>query len=100
MEVNITSIHFHADAKLKDFINEKLTKLIKFYDKLLSVDVFLKLENTGQVRDKIVELKAQIPGKTLLATSIEKSFESSLDVAQENIIRQLKKNKEKLKQAS
>lgn len=100
MEVNITSIHFQADAKLKDFITEKLNKLIKFYDKLLSVDVFLKLENTGQVKDKIVELKAQIPGKILLASSTEKSFESSFDDAQENIIRQLKKNKEKLKKAS
>lgn len=63
MDVNITSIHFHADAKLKEFITEKLNKLIKFYDKLLRVDVFLKLENTGQVKDKIVELKASIQEK-------------------------------------
>lgn len=100
MEVKITAVHFNADTRLKELIKEKLEKLVKFYDKLLSVDVFLKLEHTGQVQDKIVELKAHIPGKTIIATSSNKTFESSLDVAQDAIIKQLKKNKEKLKKAS
>lgn len=100
MKVTINAVHFTADKKLKDLINEKLEKLIKFYDKLVSVEVYLKLENSGQVKDKIVELKANIPGKTLVSTAIDKSFEASLDEAQGILVRQLKRSKEKLKQAS
>ncbi len=101
MKVNINSVHFTADVKLKDLIAEKLNKLLKFYDKLMSVDVYLKLENTGQVKDKIVELQAKVPGKVIFASATEKSFEASLDEAQEIIVRQLKRSKEKqLKKAS
>ena len=95
MNVTINSIHFTADAKLKLFIESKLEKLNKFYDRIIGVEVFLKLENSGQVKDKVVELKATIPGATLIATSIEKSFESSVDAASDNMIRQLKRKKEK-----
>jgi putative sigma-54 modulation protein len=96
MNIKIQSVHFDADVKLKDLILEKLQKLQKFYDRILTVDVFLKLENTGQVKDKIVELKANIPGDTIVVSSIDKTFEASLDKASDVIIRQLKRRKEKL----
>ncbi|MBK8700684.1 MAG: ribosome-associated translation inhibitor RaiA [Saprospiraceae bacterium] len=100
MKVNINAVHFTADGKLKDHISEKLSKLVKFYDKLLGVEVFLKLENSGQVRDKVVELEAKLPGRVIFASATDKSFEASLDTAQEIISRQLKRSKEKLKKAS
>lgn len=53
------------------------------------------MENSGQVKDKIVELKAHIPGSTLMATSTEKTFESSFDHANDIMIRQLKRKKER-----
>ncbi len=95
MNIKIQAVHFDADVKLKELIIEKLQKLQKFYNSILAVDVFLKLENSGQVKDKIVELKANIPGDTIVVTSIDKSFEASLDKASDVIIRQLKRRKEK-----
>ena len=95
MNVTIYSVHFTADAKLKNFINEKLDKLSRFYDRIINVEVFLKLENSGQIKDKIVELKTTIPGATLIATSTEKTFESSFDHANDIMIRQLKRKKER-----
>jgi putative sigma-54 modulation protein len=100
MKVNINAVHFTADVKLKDLITEKLDRLMKFDDKLLSVDVYLKLENAGQVKDKIVELQAKVPGRVIFASSEDKTFEAALDQAYEIIIRQLKRNKERLRQAS
>jgi putative sigma-54 modulation protein len=95
MNIKIQSVHFEADARLKDLIVEKLQKLQKFYNSILTVDVFLKLENSGQVKDKIIELKANIPGDTIVVTSTDKTFEASLDKASDVIIRQLKRRKEK-----
>ena len=54
MNLNIDSIHFKADAKLLDYIREKTNKLERFYDRAIDLNVKLKLENNGQVRDKVV----------------------------------------------
>lgn len=99
MTVNISAVHFQADAKLKEFIMDKINKLSKFYDRILSVEVFLKLENTGQVRDKIVEIKTSLPGSILVSSSVEKSFEASVDEAQQQMISQIKRYKDKLNEA-
>lgn len=95
MQIDIQAIRFTADKKLKDLIQEKLEKLNKFHNKIIHVGVYLKLENSGQVKDKIVEIKVSIPGSTLLVNASDKTFESALDEALETIKRQLKKENEK-----
>ena len=99
MQVDIQAVRFTADQKLKDFIQEKLEKLSKFHHKIISTVVYLKLENSGQVRDKIVEIKVSIPGSTLVAHAIDKTFEAATDDALETLKRQLKKESEKTQAA-
>ncbi|MBK8623539.1 MAG: ribosome-associated translation inhibitor RaiA [Saprospiraceae bacterium] len=95
MLIDIQAVKFTADQKLKDFINEKVEKLNKFHHKIISAVVYLKLENSGQVKDKIVEIKMSIPGSTLLATATDKTFEAAIDDSVETLKRQLKKENEK-----
>ena len=45
MKVNLQAVNFNVDRKLVDFVQEKLDKLEKYYDKIVSSDVFLKVEN-------------------------------------------------------
>ena len=96
MNISTTSIHFDADQKLIDYIEKKATKLDQFFDRIIDAHVYLKLENSGQVRDKIVEIKLMVPGDTLMATEVSKTFEASLDAAVDNMKRQLNKYKERL----
>ncbi|HHJ49853.1 MAG TPA: ribosome-associated translation inhibitor RaiA [Phaeodactylibacter sp.] len=97
MKIMTDSIHFKADQKLLDFIDEKVGKLEKFYDRIVDAEVKLKLENTGQVRDKIVELKVHVPRETLFASESHKTFEVAVEQAVKQMLRQLKKYKEKLR---
>ena len=54
MNVNIQTVHFDADEKLVEFVNRKLAKLPTFHDKILKVDVFLKLDNVvHNIKDKV-----------------------------------------------
>ncbi|MCE2790468.1 MAG: ribosome-associated translation inhibitor RaiA [Saprospiraceae bacterium] len=92
MQITFQAIHFTADQKLKEYISEKLEKLSKFYGKIIETTVYLKLENSGQIRDKVVEVKMNIPGKTLVVRHIDKTFESAFDDALEMLKKQLKKN--------
>lgn len=96
MQITIASIHFDADQKLTGYIEKKTSKLGQFYDRIIDMSVFLKLENTGQVKDKIVELKLIVPGSTLIATESSKTFEAATDLAVDNMKRQLLKFKRRL----
>lgn len=97
MKVNIQSVHFSADKKLIAFIEKKLSKLSQLFDKIHNIDVILKLENSGQVKDKIAEVKLEIPGSVLFVKENHKSFEASIDEAASTLKRQLIKYKERMR---
>ncbi len=98
MEIRLQSIHFDADVKLVEFIEKKLNKLETFYDQIISADVMLKLENNGQVKDKIFEVKLNVPGNVILAKEVSKTFEEAVDLGTDALRRQIVKFKEKSKE--
>jgi len=95
MNLKIDSIHFKADSKLLKYIEKKSSKIDKFYDKVIDLDVKLKLESNGQVRDKVVEFILKVPGEKLFSSTVDKSFEAATDIGLDSLKRQLKKFKEK-----
>lgn len=95
MNLKIDSIHFKADSKLIKYIEKKSSKIDKYYDKVIDLDVKLKLESNGQVRDKIVEFILKVPGEKIFTSSVEKTFEAATDLGLDSLKRQLKKYKEK-----
>jgi putative sigma-54 modulation protein len=97
MTVNIQAVHFTADTKLVDYVNAKLQKLNTFHDRIVKVDVFLKLDNiVHNIKDKIAEIRVQVPRQEFFVKCSTKSFESSFDGALESLINQIKRKKEKL----
>ena len=96
MNVNIQTVHFDADGKLIDYINHKLEKLNSFHDRIIKVDVFLKLDNVVHtIKDKIAEIRVHVPRHQLFVKATSKSFEGSFDDAFDSIINQIKKTKDK-----
>jgi putative sigma-54 modulation protein len=95
MKVVTHAVHFDADQKLIDFIEKKLAKLQVFFDRIIDVDVFLKLENSGQVKDKVAEIKINVPGAVLIVKEIAQSFEAAIDEAIDTLKRQLVRHKER-----
>lgn len=96
MNVQIQTVHFDADSKLIDHVSKKLQKLDTFYDRIISVDVFLKLDNIAhQIKDKIAEIKVRIPRQDLFVKHESKSFEESFDLAFSSLVEQIKRQKEK-----
>ena len=87
VKINIHSIHFDADRKLLEFIQERVDKLAVFYDRIIEGEVFLKVENTTDIANKLVEIRLKIPGSDLFAKKLGKSFEESTDEAVEAIRR-------------
>ncbi len=96
MNINIESIHFNSDSKLEKYIDKKMNRLSRFHDRIVGIDVTLKLENSARVKDKIVEVRVSIPGDDLYAKQTMKSFERALDATVEILKRGLKKRKQQL----
>lgn len=90
------SVAFKADQKLLEYIERKLTKMDQFFDRIIDAHVVLKLENTGQVRDKVAEVRINVPGDILIAKESRKTFEASVASAVEALRRQLIRYKEKV----
>ncbi len=95
MEIKTQAVRFNADSKLVEFIEQKLSKLEQFYDRIISAEVLLKLENSGQVKDKIAEVRINVPGNTLITKETQKSFEAAIDLSLDSLKRQLIRHKEK-----
>ena len=96
MNVNIQTVRFDADNKLMDYINRKMEKLSTFHDRIIKVDVFLKLDNVvHNIKDKIAEIRVHVPRHQLFVKSTSKSFEESFDDAFESIVNQIKRKKQK-----
>ena len=96
MTVNIQSVGFSADQKLKDLIEAKCNKLTKYFNRITEANVYLKLESSGAVKDKSVELTIAVPQKVLVSKSEDKMFEVAIDDVTNSMGRQLKKYKEQL----
>ncbi|MGB5320917.1 ribosome hibernation-promoting factor, HPF/YfiA family [Lutimonas sp.] len=97
MKVNTQSVNFNADQKLIDFIQKRMDKLELFYDKVISTDVYLKVENRSYKENKIFEARLKVPGDSFVVKKQCKSFEEGVDMAASSLERQLKKRKEKLR---
>ncbi len=97
MKVNTQSVNFNADSKLIDFIQRRMDKLDMYYDKVIKSDVYLKVENTSNKKNKIFEARISVPGDSFVVKKQCKTFEEGADIAVSSLERQLKKRKQKLR---
>jgi putative sigma-54 modulation protein len=96
MTVNIQTVHFDADAKLIEHVNKKLQRLSDHHDRIVKVDVYLKLDNVvHHIKDKVAEIRVSVPKHGFFVKQTSKSFEESFDSAMDSVSTQLRKIKEK-----
>lgn len=93
MNVKTQSVHFTADQKLINFIEKKVGKLDSLGSSILDVEVILRLENSGQIRDKIAEVKLNMPGNLLFTKQVAKTFEASIEKSVDTLRTQITRYK-------
>ncbi|MCW3103006.1 MAG: raiA [Bacteroidetes bacterium] len=97
MTIKIQSVHFDADKKLLEFVQERVDKLNLYYDGIINSEVILKIDKSDAAENKIAEIKLHIPGNDLFAKKQCKSFEEAIDTSIDALKIQVKKHKEKIK---
>jgi len=91
------SVNYIADAKLKEFTQQRIDKLALFYNPIIEVFIFTKVENTTDGINKWAELKISIPGDDIIVKKQCRTFEEAIHTAAQSAERILKRRKEKIR---
>lgn len=90
MQIITQTIHFTARPELDAHVNDKVNHLERYYDKIESANVTLKVEPHAD-GDKLCEIRLAIPGNDLFvkkyADSFEEAVNRTVDVLEEQIHR-------------
>ena len=95
MDIRIKAIHFDVNERLQDFIEKKVGKLGRFESEIGKVEVSLKVVKPETAMNKQVDVKIDVPGKSLFATETCDTFEEAVDKTCEILGRQIEKHKNK-----
>ena len=93
MQINLTGHHVEITDSLRNYVNEKMEKLERHFDKVSNTHVILSVEN---VRHK-AEATVHMSGNDIFAEATETDMYAAIDALVDKLDRQVKKYKEKIK---
>lgn len=77
-----TEVHdFEADVKLLQAVEQKVSKLESFFNRISEVRVILKSENLGFINGRVAEVKIHVPNGIIFIKESGRSFEGALSKA-------------------
>lgn len=86
MKINLKALKFKAKKELEDFVDEKVSKLSRYDDKIISADVTLTLDGANIPENKICEIRLVVPGNDDFvkknAATFEEAILSSVEILQ------------------
>ncbi len=93
MTISIQYVHMATSEAMNDYVNNKLNKLGKKYDWIISAEVHFEKEPDVKGKGKKCKIELSAPGPRLFATSNEETFENAVKKTIKDLEIQLKKRK-------
>ena len=95
MDIEVKAIKFDATDKLHEFIQKKVSKLDKFCDNIMKVEVSLKVVKPATAQNKQVSIVVVVPGEEIFVEKLSDTFEEAINQSLPVLERGLVKYKEK-----
>ena len=96
MKINLQSLHFKASDNLKELVEEKVGKLSRFDDKIISADVTLFSDDGKNIDNRVCEIRLVVPGYDDFVKRNAESFEEAIADAVETLQKILRRKKDKV----
>lgn len=93
MNIHLKALRFRARQELKDFVNEKVSKLARFDDKIISAEVTLSVDTAAVPENKICEIRLIVPGNDDFVRKHAPTFEAAVLNAVDTLQEILKRKK-------
>jgi len=91
MQINFTGHHVELTNPLKEFTTEKFEKLLRHFDRIMSIDVTFEVEKLNQ----IAKANIHVAGKNFYADASAKDMYEAIDGLVDKLDRQLKDHRDK-----
>ncbi len=91
MRINFTARHYKPSARLKEYAQNEVLRLEKFYDGIISCEIVLDYQKDIQ----IAEIHLTVYGQKLTVVEKTDDIYKSIDLAVQKMERKLKRYKEK-----
>lgn len=93
MQLTITGHHVEVTPALRAYVTEKMQRLSRHFDHVISVEVILNVEKL----DKIAEANVNAGGRTLFANEKAQDMYAAIDGLSDKIDRQVRRLKGRLR---
>lgn len=77
MKINLQTLRFKASDKLTNFVDEKVSKLARFDDTIISAEVTLT-EDGNSVDNKVCDIRLVVPGNDDYVKKNAVTFEEAI----------------------
>ena len=92
MQIDITGHHIDVTPALRAYVTEKMQKLVRHFDQVISVHVILNVEKL----EHLAEATVNAGGRTLFATSSASDMYASIDGLIDKLDRQVRRHKDRI----
>lgn len=96
MQINITARHLELTTPLHDYAEDKVKRVEKYFDHIIDGHVILSVRKYRQIAEVVIHT----PGLTINGKEEANDMYAAIDLVMDNVERQIKKYKEKLKAKS
>lgn len=96
MTINLQTVNFNAKEGLEEYVERKLSKLEQYYDKIIAVQVAMRVENISEKENKFVDIKLEVPGDDIVVKKSGQSFEECIDLSVDTLKKLIIRKKEKI----
>ena len=93
MQINITGHHIEVTPALRAYVTEKLQRLTRHFDHVISTNVILKLDNHLQ----LAEATVHAAGKSLFATTADNDMYAAIDGLADKLDKQVRRHKDRVR---
>jgi putative sigma-54 modulation protein len=98
MKISITAHHVSVTDALKEYAEEKLSKLTRYFDNIQDVFVDLRVQDVSKPGEQqVASATVHAAGAKIHAEEKSKNMYNSIDGLESKLTKQLKKHKEKLR---
>jgi putative sigma-54 modulation protein len=92
MNLNISGHHVEVTPAIRDYVTNKLDRVIRHFDHVTSVSVILSVEKLQQK----AEVTLHVKGKDIYADAVDADLYAAIDLVSDKLDRQVVKHKEKI----
>lgn len=92
MQLNLTGHHIEITDSLRNYVEEKMERIERHFDKVTNTHVILTVENVRHKAEATINMR----GNNIFAENTEDNMYAAIDGLIDKLDRQVKKHKEKI----